>query len=98
MSETLRQLPHLARAYFHQDYDLEAPTPLAVVRSFQRGEPPDVVAGLVSDLEEILSSHMSENDLRELWIRKYGASYDPRDDGKSYRDWFAEILRTLTAA
>jgi cobalamin biosynthesis Mg chelatase CobN len=95
------QLAHLARAYFHEDYDLEEATPLEVVRTFQRGEPPDAVAGLISDLEAIreaiLNSHMSENEIRELWIRTYGASYDPRDDGKSYREWFAEALSTLTA-
>jgi cobalamin biosynthesis Mg chelatase CobN len=97
MIETTHQLAHLARAYFHQDYDLEAPTPLEAVRTFQRGEPPDAVAGLISDLEAIQNSHMSESELRELWIRTYGASYDPRDDGKSYREWFAEVLSTLTA-
>jgi hypothetical protein len=29
------QLRHFARAYFHQDWDLEAPTALGVVQNFK---------------------------------------------------------------
>jgi hypothetical protein len=97
MNTTMHQLIHLAQAYFHQDYDLEAPTTLDVVRSFQQGEPPGAIAELVSDLESVLNSSMSEKEMRNLWISEYGASYDPLADGKAYRSWFADILKVLTA-
>jgi len=35
---------------------------------------------------------MSEDDLRQLWVEEYKASYDPHMEGNTYHDWFAEIL------
>ena len=98
MKTTKHQLIHLAQAYFHQDYDLEAPTPLDVVESFRKGEPPGAIAELISDLKSILDSSMSEIEMRDLWVNKYGASYDPLTDAKSYRSWFGDILGVLTAS
>jgi len=86
---------HLAQAYFHQDFDLEAPTPLDVIRLFRTGEPPAAVDELVSDLESVLDSSMTDREMRELWINEYGASYDPLADGIEYRRWFADILDVL---
>ena len=97
MTQTRHQLIHLAQAYFHQDYDLEAPTPLDVLRSFQEGESPGAVAELISDIESMLASSMNEGEMRDLWIKEYGASYDPLTDGMEYRRWFADILRVLRA-
>jgi len=41
---------------------------------------------------------MSEDDLRQLWVEEYKASYDPHMEGNTYHDWFAEILSLLTDA
>ena len=91
------QLLHLAQAYFHQDYELEAATPLGVVRSFREGEPPGAIAELISDLEWVLNSTMDEREMYNLWIKEYGASYDPLADGISYRTWFSAMLGCLSA-
>lgn len=98
MTTTRHQLVHLARAYFHQDYALEASNPMNIVRLFKQGEPPDAVAELISDVESILNSSMSEDEIRNLWINEYGASYDPLMDDIAYRTWFADVLSTLTSA
>jgi len=95
MIQVRHQLMHLAQAYFHQDFDLEAPTPLDVIRLFRTGEPPAAVDELVSDLESVLDSSMTDREMRELWINEYGASYDPLADGIEYRRWFADILDVL---
>jgi CdiI immunity protein len=95
MIQTYHQLMHLAQAYFHQDFDLDAPTPLDVVHLFAAGEPAAAVIELVSDLESVLSSAMTDKELRELWIDEYGASYDPLVDGSQYRQWFTDILYAL---
>lgn len=95
MIRARHQLMHLAQAYFHQDFDLEAPTPLDVVRLFATTEPPAAVDELVSDIESILGSSMTEKEMRQLWIGEYGAAYDPLADGIEYRRWFANILDDL---
>jgi hypothetical protein len=95
MIQVRHQLMHLAQAYFHQDFDLEAPTPLDVVRLFATGEPPAAVDELVSDLESLLDSSMTDSEMRELWIGEYGAAYDPLADGIEYRRWFANIRDVL---
>lgn len=50
---------------------------------------------LVTDLESILDSSMTDSEIRELWINEYGASYDPLVDGIEYRRWLADILDVL---
>jgi hypothetical protein len=93
-----QQLAYVARAYFHEDWDFDDPTPLDVVRSFKRNANSEELAGLVSDLKSVLGSNMREDDLWQLWIEEYKASYDPRMEGNTYRGWFAEILSLLTDA
>jgi hypothetical protein len=89
------QLRHLALAYFHQDFDLEASTPLGVVSLFVSGESSAVVQELASEIRSVLASSLTDTEIREIWINKYGASYDPMADGIEYRRWFAEILEIL---
>lgn len=96
MTKTWHQLMHLARAYFHQDYDTEAPTPLEVVKLFVNAEPAAAIIELESDLREVLSLSMSEGQMRSLWIDEYGASYDPESGGVQYKEWFSNILDLLT--
>lgn len=98
MRQIRKQLRHLAQAYFHQDFDLESPTPLGVVLRFRAGEPSAAVDELVADIESVLDSAMTDSEMRELWVDEYGASYDPRADGIDYRRWFAEIVGTLTSS
>jgi hypothetical protein len=95
MTPVRHQLLHLAQAYFHQDFDLEAPTPLDVVRLFRNGEPSSAVDELISDLKSVLDSLVADSDMRDLWIHEYGASYDPLTDGISYRKWFADVLDVM---
>jgi len=80
------QVRHLAQAYFHQDFDLEAPTPLAVVELFASSEPRAVVDELISDLHSVLDSSMTDKEIGALWVHEYGAAYDPLVDGVEYRD------------
>lgn len=96
MIQAKHQLMYLAQAYFHQDFDLEAPTPLDTVGLFVDSEPPAAVDELVSDLRSVLDSAMTNAEMRELWINDYGASYDPMAEGIEYRSWFTDILERLS--
>jgi hypothetical protein len=52
---------------------------------------------VISDVQSLLDSAMNEEEIDYLWIREYGVSYDPPDDGLTYREWFEEILGILRA-
>lgn len=93
----MNQLQYLAGAYFHQDYDLDAESPLALVEQYRDSEPPDDVAGLASEVEALLR-FADEQSLRETWIKRYRASYEPIRDGMSYREWFERVLDVLREA
>ncbi|QEO14967.1 hypothetical protein FLP10_11465 [Agromyces intestinalis] len=92
------QLVYLARAYFHQDYDLEAPTPIDVVHTFRDDEPPADVELLKEELRSVVASHPSEDELALLWLKEADAAYDPRDDGLTMTEWFRQMLGALSQA
>lgn len=89
------QLMHLAQAYFHQDYDLEAATPLDAVGIFIDCESQAAVDELASDIESVLNSTMTDTEIRALWVKDYGASYDPAAEGIECRRWFTDVLYKL---
>jgi hypothetical protein len=96
MPESRHELKHLARAYFHQDFYLDSPTALDVIRLFQETESAGAIAELRADIESILRSPMSEREIYNLWIKDFGASYDPIADGETYRSWFSRVVAELS--
>ncbi|WP_020145604.1 contact-dependent growth inhibition system immunity protein [Terracoccus sp. 273MFTsu3.1] len=61
------QLEHLAKAYFHQDYDLDSGSVSLVIDSLRKGEGEASAAELVSEIDRLLASHQSDRNLRDLW-------------------------------
>lgn len=89
------QLSYLAASYFHEDYDLEAPTPLDVIRVFALNEPREDVQQLAEEVRSLIASR-SEAELKEAWLNTYDAYYEPdRRDGMTYRQWFEQVLEIL---
>jgi len=89
------QLPHLAKAYFHQDYELEFSSPDEAVEAFVAGEGKAAVEELLSEIEAMLASTPNEAELAHFWTRDLGASYDPVAFGATYRDWFEHVRDLL---
>ncbi|MCP2257132.1 hypothetical protein LX15_000817 [Streptoalloteichus tenebrarius] len=71
MTETL---VYLARCYFHQDYDLLAPTPLGMVESFVANECQDTVNNLLNEINELFATRVSEDEAETLWMRRGNSS------------------------
>lgn len=90
------QLEHLAKAYFHQDYDLDSGSVSLVIDSFRKGEGEASAAELVSETDRLLASHQSDRNLRDLWVVEWGAAYDPHDAGHSMRDWLTQVRDRLS--
>jgi len=87
-------LEHFAGAYFHQDWDLDSETPMDVVRLFRSGEPAEETAALIGEIELLLRT-FDEPQIGKMWLDDWGGSYDPRDDGMSYHDWFGQVRAVL---
>ena len=92
---TYPQLAHLARAYFHQDYDLDAPAPADVIGNFLGGEEPAAISELAVEIRSILDSGMTDSQIGGLWIKTLQASYEPAKDGLTYRAWLTATLNAL---
>jgi CdiI immunity protein len=89
------QLAHLAGAYFHQDYDLDAPAPAGIIGNFVDGEEPAAIRELAAEIQGLLESGMTESQIGELWIKTLQASYEPAKDGLTYRAWLTARLDAL---
>ncbi|MGW4873898.1 contact-dependent growth inhibition system immunity protein [Streptomyces chartreusis] len=88
-------ISYLAQAYFHQDFGLEAETPLCVVEVFRDSESADTVEALRAEIVALLESEPTEEALADVWLDEAGAEYDPRFDEGTVRDWLRRIAETL---
>jgi len=95
MADALRLF---AVSAFHQDYDLDSPTPDDAVLQFIGRSSEGTMARLLVLVEELLASTRTEDEFDDLWINQLHANYDPRDDGLTYREWFAHVRDLLTQA
>lgn len=85
-------LTHLGNCYFHQDYDLDAPTPAGVVRLFAEEGSMQYAQRLIDELRPLIESDLSESMARHMWLHDADAMYEPDRDGKTYIEWFKEIV------
>jgi len=90
------KLQQFAGGYFHEDYKVEFPSPDAAVGAFVTEFSEETVAAVLSEIDDLLASSMSEAELYQLWINQLGAAYDPSADGITYRDWFAHVRDLLS--
>lgn len=79
-------------SYFHQDYDLEADTPLGVVENFLEASDARSTAELRRELAQLLADAAGEAQLVQEWLGDGRSSYDPRCDGLSMREWYRAII------
>jgi hypothetical protein len=89
------KINYLAQAYFHQDYDLEADSPIAIVSLFRGREAPEMVEALKDEISSILASEADESRLAGIWLDEAGACYDPREDEMSIHDWLIRVGEVL---
>ncbi|MFI5716303.1 contact-dependent growth inhibition system immunity protein [Nocardia sp. NPDC051750] len=91
------EIEYLAGAYFHQDYDLEADSPMGVIRKFRTDEAPGQVQALREALRLLIDSGANEQQLAEVWLRRgAGASYDPRTDGLEFSGFLKNVVDELS--
>lgn len=89
------KINYLAQAYFHQDYDLEADNPIAIISLFRGRESSEMAEELNAEIASILASRADESRLASIWLDEAGACYDPREDGMSMHDWLIRVGEVL---
>jgi hypothetical protein len=89
-------ISYIASSYFHQDFDLEADTPIGVVKVFRDSEDPEMAEDLQAEIITLLGANPSEEDLSKIWLVDGGADYDPRSSGITLRDWLMNIAEVLS--
>lgn len=90
-------LEYLARAYFHQDYDVDFGEPDEVLIGFQSLESRENILAMLADVRKVLDSGMSELEIGELWSGTWRSSYTPSREGRTYRQWLEHILQVVVA-
>jgi hypothetical protein len=92
-------LAYLAQAYFHQGYELLAPTPCDLVRVFVSKEDPATTNQLRHELDQMIAADASEDEIRAVWMTPPArSSYDPTWHGSTYREWLHQIRDVIGPA
>ena len=88
-------------AYFHEDWDLEAPDWDGLVKRFVKDHPEAKTIAELSDLIDRYASQHDDEALGHLMLRELGCYYWPAADGLTTREWMhrvAAFLRTCAVA
>jgi len=91
----LTGLEQLAVGYFNQDYDLDYPNPMDAVVAFAAEDGRESVDQAAAEVEQLLNSGLGEDALAEVWIERYGSSFEPTRYGMTYHDWLVKTLDIL---
>ncbi|MFD0856289.1 contact-dependent growth inhibition system immunity protein [Actinomadura adrarensis] len=92
-----RELPYLAGAYFHQDYDLDADTPPGVVRYFKESETVEVRDALIREVQDLMAEGLDDDNMYRRWVHEWGSCFYPGNLDISWENWFQDVLEILNS-
>jgi hypothetical protein len=95
---TEQQFPALAKfcgAYFHQDWDLEAPDALGVIRNYLKDESISEVQQTIQEIELLLSLKLEPEPFKNLLESDLNCYYNPAAYGISHSDWLLWVQISL---
>ena len=95
---TKEEFPALAQfcsAYFHQDWDLEAPDPLLIIRNYLQEETISQVQQTIAEIEKLLSFNLEPETLKMFLESDLKCYYNPTAYGISHSDWLLWVQISL---
>ncbi|MEO6034748.1 MAG: contact-dependent growth inhibition system immunity protein [Verrucomicrobiota bacterium] len=92
--EQFRNLVQFLGGCFNQDWRLDDPTPEAVVVRFVAENSNEFVGDVVSELDELLSLSLTEDELRRMLFEEFHCYYLPTET--SIRDWLSHVRASLS--
>ncbi|MBV9100703.1 MAG: hypothetical protein JO198_06625 [Candidatus Dormibacteraeota bacterium] len=88
-------LQDLFLGYFHPDWREESRTRSDAVKKFLRTARPEAVAQVVVEIQDLLSTPLTDEQLRAVLTKDYSLFYDPWKDEITAREWLTGLARDL---
>lgn len=88
-------IKYLATSYFHQDYQLEADSPIGIIDTFIESENAQTSRELLLEISSRFDEGMTEDEARVLWVANSGSSFDPASSGESCLGWLRRVRDLL---
>ncbi|MNT69531.1 hypothetical protein D3C72_2078570 [compost metagenome] len=85
--ENFEALSQLLGCYFHQDWPDEFEDDAAGIQAIIDFEPKSQIEKAAHEIDFILSSNLSEEELRALLVNAVGCYYEPNSQGINYQQW-----------
>lgn len=88
-------LRYVAWTYFHQDFDTEYTNPMDGFIDFKLHDSPQRVVEAAAELEQLLRSTMTDEQMADLWVNECDAYFEPDKLGMTYRAFLEYALSIL---
>ncbi len=101
MTKEQLQLPALTGlcgAYFHQNWDYEAPDALGVIRNYLKGEPISQIKKTIEEIDRLFSLNLEPEQLKKLFESELKCCYNPTVYGISHHSWLLWVQISLKQA
>ena len=98
---TKKQLPAIAqmcRTYFHQEWNLEAPDALGVIRNYIKNESISQMLQTIEEIDRLLSLNLEPEQLKNLLESDLNCYYNPAVYGISHYSWLLWVQISLKQA
>lgn len=80
---------------FNPDYDLDGPSPMWLLVNYAEKEDLDALRALDRQLSDFDISGIDEARADYLWMTFADSSYDPTDEGMTYKQWLETVHRVI---
>lgn len=87
----LEILGQLLGCYFHQDWLHEFDSNISVIHTIVESESAEQLARGVEEIDDILATSLSEDDLEKVINGQVGCYFDPVSDGVTYEIWLKQV-------
>jgi hypothetical protein len=91
MTTNIENIKDLLACYFHQDWSDEYEDDTLAIAAIISHEPRSQIIAAISELDLILSKHLSERELETLTIAELGCYFNPSVKKQTYHEWLTNI-------
>jgi len=96
MGYEMKALEQILGCYFHQDWVDEFESDEVALRAIIDSEPIEQIRAGVMEIDELLASNLSEDQLKTVLMNKFGCYFDPGAIGATYENWLKKLRNDFT--
>ncbi|UCV04242.1 contact-dependent growth inhibition system immunity protein [Dechloromonas denitrificans] len=90
-SQKLNALEQLLGSYFHQDWAEEFDSDKSAIQAIIESEPKEQLLAGAHEIDELLGSSLTSDELGEVLINKLGCYFDPATLGLTCEQWLKKV-------